>query len=197
VKLTDHPAGATPLEPEDLEKLIPDLTTRAELNAAEQANIVRALVWARGNRALRRELLSVGGLQRLHQQMFGAVWKWAGEIRTRELNIGIEAYRIRQELGQLCGDVAYWTAHQTFPSPEIAVRFHHRLAWVHPFLNGNGRHARLAGDLWLEYHGQPPLPWGGRADLVEASPHRDEYIASLREADRANFERLLRFATSG
>jgi Fic-DOC domain mobile mystery protein B len=128
--------------------------------------------------------------------MFGAVWKWAGELRSRELNIGVEAYRIRQELPQLCGDVAYWIEQRTFAWPELAVRFHHRLTWIHPFLNGNGRHARLAGDLLLESHGEPPLPWGGDVGLVEASPRRSEYISALREADAGSIEGLLAFATA-
>jgi Fic-DOC domain mobile mystery protein B len=196
VKLTDYPPAATLLEPEDLEKLIPDLLTRAELNAAEQANILRALLWARTNRALRTELLSIGGFQRLHREMFRAVWRWAGEIRSRELNIGVEAYRIREEIPKLCGDVGYWIEHGTYPWPELAVRFHHRLVWIHPFLNGNGRHARLASDLLLEYQGEPPLSWGGDVGLVEASPGRAEYIAALRDADRGSYERLLEFATS-
>ena len=35
---------------------------------------------------------------------------------------------------------------------EIAVRFHHRLVQIHPFPNGNGRHARLIADLSLAGH---------------------------------------------
>ncbi len=196
MKLNEYPPGATPLEPEDLEKLIPDLATRAELNAAEQANILRAMLWARSDRRLRGGLLSTNGLLRLHKEMFGAVWKWAGQIRTRELNIGVDAHQIREELPKLCGDVSYWVEHQTYPWPELAVRFHHRLAWIHPFLNGNGRHARLASDLLLEFHGEDPLPWGGNVELVEASPHRDEYIAALQAADRKRYAPLVSFCTS-
>jgi Fic-DOC domain mobile mystery protein B len=196
VKITDYPPGATPLEPDDLAKLIPDLATRADLNLAEQSNILRALLWARGNRAIRSELLSMHGLLRLHKEMFGAVWTWAGQTRSRELNLGVDAYKIREELPRLCGNVSYWVEHETYPWEELAVRFHHKLVWIHPFVNGNGRHARLAGDLLLEFHGQEPLPWGGSEGLVEASPRREEYITALRDADRGSFARLVRFATS-
>jgi fido (protein-threonine AMPylation protein) len=30
------------------------------------------------------------------------------------------------------------------------VRFHHRLVQIHPFPDGNGRHARLAADLLVK-----------------------------------------------
>lgn len=35
----------------------------------------------------------------------------------------------------------------TCPPNEIAVRFHHRLVWIRPFPNGNGRDARMPADL--------------------------------------------------
>ena len=41
------PRGATPLEADDFDQLIPtDIATRAELNAAERDNIVDARIWA-------------------------------------------------------------------------------------------------------------------------------------------------------
>ena len=39
--------GATPLDPDETEGLIPpQIVTRAELNEAEEANIARGLAWA-------------------------------------------------------------------------------------------------------------------------------------------------------
>ena len=57
-----------------------------------------------------------------------------GTHRLTGRNIGIEAYRIPEELAAMLGDVRYWGEHKTFPPDEIAI---------HPFPNGNGRHARL------------------------------------------------------
>jgi fido (protein-threonine AMPylation protein) len=87
-----EPSGATPLEPEDLEGLIPDfVATRADLNLVEFENITKALPWAlRRARALGPEgVLAYGFMTELHRRMFGDVWTWAGTARRRETNIGI------------------------------------------------------------------------------------------------------------
>jgi len=46
----------------------------------------------------------------------------------------------------LDGDELAKIEHVSYFSDEIAVRFHHRLVSIHPFPNGNGRHARLMAD---------------------------------------------------
>jgi Fic-DOC domain mobile mystery protein B len=89
--------------------------------------------------------------------------------------------------------VRYWVEHQTFPPDEIAVRFHHRLVFIHPFPNGNGRHARLAADLLAIQLGQPRFSWGG-GNLVAPEELRQRYVAALRAADQHDIEPLLDFA---
>lgn len=96
----------------------------------------------------------------------------------------------------VCQYVEYWIANQVLEWNELVVRFHHRLALVHPFPNGNGRHARLAADLLLSYNGQDAISWGG-AHLGENGKARSEYILALQEADRNSYDRLLSFAESG
>ncbi len=87
----------------------------------------------------------------LHKRMFGDVWKWAGEYRKTEKNIGTNLpFRVQPEVRQIIEDVKYWIANTSYPPDEIAVRFHHRLVAVHPFPNGNGRWSRLAAE---EYAG--------------------------------------------
>ena len=82
--------------------------------------------------------------------MFGDVWSWAGDFRTRDVNIGnVQAHRIPVDLPAMLDDVKYWVNRRTFAPDEIAVRLHHRLAEIHPFPNGNGRHARLMADLLI------------------------------------------------
>ena len=134
----EHPPGATPLEPEELEALIPDLATQDQLNEFEAQNIVNAERWARGNSRFRGALLTVSGLLRLHQFMFGDTWEWAGKFRQSNKNIGIDWPYIAQHVQALCGDANYWVENGTWPWPEIGVRFHHRLVQIHPFVNGNG-----------------------------------------------------------
>lgn len=131
--------AATPLTPDERAQLIPTyITTRAQLNEAEQIGIADADRWAFRRK---RDVLDEDFLLALHKRMLGGVWQWAGTFRNTERNIGIAAYLIGVELRTLIGDVKYWIEHNTFPIDEIAVRFHHRLVAIHPFPNGNGRHS--------------------------------------------------------
>ena len=183
----------TPLEPQEREQLIPTyITTRAELNEAEQIGIADADRWAFSRR---RDVLDDTFLRQLHARMFKDVWTWAGQFRRTARNIGIEAYRIPVELRQLAGDGRFWVETGTYDPDEIAIRFHHRLVEIHPFPNGNGRHGRLAADLLAKQLGRPRFSWG-RANLVEPDQARQEYVTALREADRHDITRLLVFARS-
>jgi Fic-DOC domain mobile mystery protein B len=188
----DYPDGATPLDPDLLAALVPDLSTQGELNEWEAQNIAAALRWALRSRAMRRDLLTVSGLGQLHRRMFDQTWRWAGKFRTSDTNIGAAWHQVPSLVQALCGDVRYQAAHAAYPWDEMAARFHHRLVAVHPFPNGNGRHARLATDLLLAQNGQPIFTWGP-ASLVADSRARQNYLLALREADRGNIELLLRF----
>jgi Fic-DOC domain mobile mystery protein B len=188
--------GNTPLSPEEQDDLIPDLATKEELNEWERQNILEAYGWAFDPRTFhRRELFADSYVRELHRRMFDQTWKWAGRYRSSEKNIGIAHYQIREALATLLGDVRYWAAHETFIPDELAVRFHHRLVLIHPFANGNGRHARLMADVLLQRQGQPVFTWGG-ADIVRAGDFRRRYIDALRAADRNDIEPLLLFARS-
>ena len=191
--LFDQDDAATPLTPEEQEGLIPSyITLRHELNEAEQANILEAEEWAF---ARKRDVLDEKFLKGLHKRMFGRVWRWAGEFRLTERNIGVAPYRIGVDLRNLLDDCRYWVEHGTYPPDEVAARFHHRLVWIHPFPNGNGRHARLATDLLLAGLGQPRFSWG-RVSLVDASETRRAYVAALRAADGHDIQPLLDFVRS-
>ena len=185
--------AATPLAADERAQLIPTyITTRAQLNEAEQANIADADLWAFRRK---RDVMDEAFLLSLHKRMLNGVWKWAGSFRQTERNIGIQAYRIGVELRQLLDDVSYWMEHQTFSPDEIAVRFHHRLVFIHPFPNGNGRHARLAADLLAVQLGQERFSWGS-ANLVTADEPRAAYVAALKAADAHDIGPLLAFARS-
>ena len=185
--------AATPLSPEEQAQILPTyITTRAQLNEAEQLNITEADLWAFTRT---RNVLSEAFLKNLHKRMFRRVWKWAGAFRISERNIGIEPYRISVELRTLLNDVPYWVEHRTYPPDEIAVRFHHRLVSIHPFPNGNGRHARLAADLLAVTLGRKRFTWGN-ANLVEPAAARATYIRALRAADDHDIDPLLAFARS-
>lgn len=188
-----YPEGATPLEPEELAELIPaHITTQEQLNAWEQRNILDAVQWARK----KKEILSLSFIQQLHVHMFDQTWKWAGKFRQTGKNIGVDWHMISSELKKLCDDVLYQLEHHSFSDDEIIVRLHHRLVWIHPFPNGNGRHARQMADLLAMQLGHERFSWGKNQDLGTATPIRTLYIQALREADRGGYASLLVFARS-
>ncbi|GAB5489659.1 MAG: mobile mystery protein B [Parasphingorhabdus sp.] len=185
--------AATPLDPDEREGLIPSyVTLRRELNEAEAMNIAEAERWAFSRK---RDVLSEGGIRTLHKHMFGKVWKWAGEFRKTERNIGIDPIRIGVELKTLLDDVIFWIDNEIYPPDEIAVRFHHRLVAIHPFPNGNGRHARLAADILIKQLGGDRFTWG-RTSMVNPGDTRKTYIAALQKADRHDISDLIAFARS-
>lgn len=192
-----EPEDATPLSPEEREGLLQSwITRRSDLNEAEQANIVQGAAWARRSRGQSaKALLDDAFLRKLHRRMFGDVWKWAGAYRQTERNIGVAAYLVQPELAAMLDDVRYWVEHDTYPTDEIAARLHHRLVAIHPFPNGNGRHARLMADLLIERLGGRPFSWGG-GSLIDTGELRAAYVAALRAADRHDIGPLLAFARS-
>jgi Fic-DOC domain mobile mystery protein B len=190
-----YPPGATPLNPQEIQGLIPThITTRAELDRWEQDNINEALSWVENHR--HRDILTESFMKQLHMKMFCHVWKWAGAFRQSEKNIGVTWHKISIELKLLCDDVRYWIEKKTFPEDEIAARFHHRLVSIHLFANGNGRHARLMADILLETIFHRPLFTWGSANLIRAGDDRKRYIESLVAADRSDYTALLKFVRS-
>ena len=191
----EEPADATPLTPAEREGLKQNwITHRRDLNAAEQDNILKGTAWVRRKRnRTASELLNEEFAKRLHREMFGDVWAWAGTYRLSERNIGILALRIPEEIRIVFGDVQYWIDHQTYPPDEIAVRLHHRLVSIHPFPNGNGRHSRLIADLLIAAQERPPFSWGG-GNLTTTSELRQRYIDALRSADMHEIGALIEFS---
>ena len=127
--------------------------------------------------------------------MFGNVWKWAGKYRTSGKNIGVDPYKITTELQELLDSAAYWIEHETYDPTEIAARFHHKLVYIHPYPNGNGRHSRMAADLLLRSMGQETFTWGSQS-LTSPEETRLEYIAALRAADGHDYKKLIKFVRS-
>ncbi len=191
---TEPDEAATPLTPEEMRDLIPaHIAYRRDLNAAEQENIARAQQWAMDGR--RRDLLSEKFIRDLHRRMLGDVWRWAGKFRTGQRNIGIDYWLIATALRQLIDDAKAWIDYNTYTPDETAVRFHHRLVLIHPFPNGNGRHARLMADLLVMHFGGEPFSWG-RESLREPGAARARYIEALHAADNHDIGPLLAFARS-
>jgi Fic-DOC domain mobile mystery protein B len=196
---SDRPFGATPLDPDESEGLLPDhVTTRGELDELEEANIQIGVQWGLNAAVLRRrraDVLTEEFLYELHRRMFGEVWDWAGEIRRTSKNLGVDWSLIRIEVRNLIEDARLWREDEVHPPDDLATRFHHRLVSIHPFPNGNGRHARLMADLIVQQAGRSPFTWGG-ATLATTSALRSAYIDALGSADLGDLGPLIDFARS-
>ena len=184
--------GATLIDPDEAAGLIPKhISTQAELNAWEEANIVIADTWA--FRQKKRDILDEGFVRDLHSRMFNKTWRWAGKFRSSNKNIGVEWSQVAVRLHALLENTRYQADHQSFPPDELAVRFHHQLVLVHSFPNGNGRHSRLLADVLITRLGGKRFSWGHASALTQGSV-REDYLSALREADSGSIGSLLTFA---
>lgn len=188
-----YPFGATPLDPDELEGLLfRHVSTKNELDQLEQANITEGLQWVKKQRT--PDVLSEAFILELHRRLYGRVWRWAGSFRLTEKNIGVDPFQIAITLRDLLDDARYWISHGTYPAKELAVRFHHKLVLIHPFPNGNGRHARIMADaLMTKLLNEPAIDWAGGFRLEAMNERRRQYIAALRAADKHDFSALLEF----
>jgi Fic-DOC domain mobile mystery protein B len=189
----EEPEGATPLGPDDIEGLkFKHITTRDELNELEQANIEAGLLWL--GRRRKTDVLTQRFISDLHHRLFGDVWDWAGQFRKREANIGVDPLQISMQLQMLLDDARFWVEKKTYSPLEAGARFHHRLVKIHPFRNGNGRHARIAADAYLaECFDHASIDWAAGSDLQHDNQRRSAYIAALRAADGNDYDQLLAF----
>ncbi|HEX4797612.1 MAG TPA: mobile mystery protein B [Humisphaera sp.] len=182
--------GETPID--DISGLrLRGIHCRSQLNAAEAENIRKVVLrYLLATPTRRQAPIDLPWCFKLHKQMFGDVWKWAGTPRRVELNLGVPAYRIEVDLQSLLDDLAYWKAHGDMPLVEQAARLHHRAVLIHPFLNGNGRWARMLANIYLKRQKAPLTVWPDRA-IGQSSPIRQEYLEAIRAADGGDYCALI------
>jgi Fic-DOC domain mobile mystery protein B len=190
--MTQRDDGATPLDESETFGLKQFwISNRDQLNELEFANISRALADRYWHRLSTSEILDDLVLRQLHKTMFSNVWEWAGKYRTTEKNIGCDSREISVRVRELCQSAKLWF-NGGMPIDEAGCKFHFDLVAIHPFANGNGRHARAATNLLLESVGSTPFTWG-RTELLTPSETRSTYISALRAADRGDLGPLLAF----
>jgi Fic-DOC domain mobile mystery protein B len=181
--------GQTPLD--DISGLrIRSITTTGELNAAEAENVRRAVLKYTTTKLTRRSArFDLRWMLKLHKEMFGEVWSWAGTLRKGQTNIGSPPHLIEIELHTLIEDLRAWEA-SGMPLLEQAVRLHHVAVRIHPFAGGNGRWSRMLANIWLMLHGAGPIEWP-EATIGSASVIREEYLRAVRAADAGDYRALI------
>ena len=107
-----------------------------------------------------------------------------GEIRHRAVKVGRHVGPREGALPRFLdrfGDVYRLESYHGIEPLLVAPAAHHRLAWIHPFLDGNGRVARLHTDAWFM---KLPLSGYGLWNISRGiARQRSAYIAALAQAD--------------
>ncbi len=182
--------GETPIDVSHLKARA--ITNRDQLSLAEAHNVLKVTTLYFGRRRPSRRMapFDLRWLKRLHQRMFCDVWKWAGQNRREQLNIGVHWSHIDVKLQELLDDLRTWEQCE-MDLAERAARLHHRAVAIHPFPNGNGRWARMLANIYLRLNDQPIIRWPEDVLGETASSVRDSYIAALKAADGGDYDSLI------
>ncbi len=177
--------------------ILAQLTTRAERNVVEAQAISLAYdkyIFEARRKKQGTRWLTDEHIRTVHQDMFGLIWDWAGKYRRGNLNIGIDWHLIPEQVRLLCDDFLHWdSSAAAMPTLEVAARLQNRLTKIHPFRNGNGRHARLITDIFFHSRRHPLPEWPQTHLLSEGHQIRAQYIAAMRDADQGDFSALAKF----
>jgi Fic family protein len=105
-----------------------------------------------------------------------------GQLRTREVRVGQHEAPSAASVPQFMQRFA--DAYKTTRDGELALvavaAAHHRLAWIHPFADGNGRVARLHSHLLLQRMGLTNGVWSPMRGLART---QGAYYLHLAQAD--------------
>ena len=121
-------------------------------------------------------------VQQLHETVTRGILDSAGRYRTKNVRI-TGAVRSPPDWHTVVREMDALFLSITSPDRtvlETAAYLHHRFVAVHPFLDGNGRVARLLMNGYLIRHGYPPV--------IVQKEDRQHYYDALREADEGNYE---------
>lgn len=137
-----------------------------------------------------QQTISEQFIRNLHQLVTQETDKeWAGRYRNSNViiagadHIPPDAINVPPEMGKLMD----WLKQnkKKLHIIELAALFHHKLVYIHPFFDGNGRVARLAMNLLLMQVGYPLV--------IILKNDRKKYYRVLSQADKDNVVPFIRF----
>lgn len=127
----------------------------------------------------------------IHKVVFGHLYDWAGKWRTKQVNVGAflppEYHQIPNLMYQFTDELNHRMEHSNIRKELVSALAycHHRIVYIHPFNNGNGRTARLVTNLVALKSGY------GEINLYHRTGEkRDVYIKAIRAADGRDFSLL-------
>lgn len=168
--------------------------SRADLLPLEAEGVARGLGFVIENYADAE--LNPDLLLELHRISFGPIFPdWAGRYRTEERQTSSHKFPPHHLVPELVrtffDDLAERLVHDSDPIDLVAWA-QHRVIWIHPFNDYNGRTGRLFGNLLMLRLGLP------LAEIaVEDEKSRKEYVAAMKSADNHDYgplESLIRHA---
>jgi len=138
----------------------------------------------------KKQTISEQLIRNLHQIITKETEKeWAGKYRNSNVIIGgaehkpPEAIDVPYEMSKL---IEWWQKNQNKISViELSALIHHKLVYIHPFFDGNGRTTRLIMNLILMQSGYPLV--------IILKNDRKKYYRVLTEADKGNLIPFVRF----
>lgn len=125
---------------------------------------------------------TVKGLQQIHAYLFGGLYDFAGQIRTKTISKGGFTFCLAQYLSQQLGIVENMPENNF---DEIADKYV-EMNICHPFMEGNGRSMRIWLDLMLKVRLQKCVDWS----KIEKKQYLDAMSQSV--ADSSRIKDLLR-----
>ena len=126
-------------------------------------------------------------IQQIHEVVTRGILETAGRYRTRNVRI-TGAVRSPPDWKHIVREMDVLIADSKEPDRpiiEMTAYLHHRFAAIHPFIDGNGRVARLLGNLYLIRNGYPPI--------VLDTRNRKHYYWALRDADNGDLSVFITF----
>lgn len=169
---------------------------RTKLIEFEAEGIAKGLSWVIVQ-AEKRPPITTKLLLDLHRHCFGFIFPWAGTLRQVEVEVSQHhpppPHRLREELVNFERDLYQRLINTPEDRKErekllvgVGAWMQHRLVWIHPFLDYNGRIARLATNLLFLEFGLPlveiPAEKSGRI--------RIDYLKAMQAGDRGNLRPL-------
>lgn len=190
--------GETPIEEEDLLDLLMLLSTLKQVDQAEALNITEAHVWLyeRKRKFTAEEVLQVTWLKKLHKEMYGNVWSYAGSFRQRDTTPGVPKAQISREISELLNETQQKVENKTewhLTNHEIALYLSFKAVWIHPFKNGNGRWSRELANALLFSLKDELFTWGASISIKK---RHDVMMEAIYAADAGNLVPLMNFAKS-